>query len=130
MENGSDMATKRVLVVEDDDALRDLVSMVLESEGFQVKAARHGREALRHLEGWIPDVILLDLMMPVMDGWSFCAERMHRPELARVPIVVMSAVNAWLQKKLPCTPLTVIPKPFRVDDLVHTVHRATSQTYA
>ena len=69
-----------VLVVEDDQDLRDMLADVLTDEGFDVRTAAHGELALAMLEQWRPHVILLDLNMPVMDGWTF-----RRVQLSTAP---------------------------------------------
>ncbi len=82
-----------VMVVEDDACIREMVIQVLAGEGFTAVGARNGEEALHHLreEHVDPALILLDLMMPVMNGWQFRAEQLEDPALARIPVVVMSA---------------------------------------
>ncbi|GEJ57746.1 response regulator [Anaeromyxobacter diazotrophicus] len=82
-----------VMVVEDDVCVRELVMEILGAGGFTAVGARNGQEALQHLrQGLIqPALILLDLMMPVMDGRQFRAEQLEDPRLARIPVVVMSA---------------------------------------
>src|SRR2546428_350964 len=73
----------QVLVVDDDLAVRESMRSVLEGEGYAVTAAENGLEALQHLRnGLRPEVILLDLLMPVMDGWQFLRELRQDPELA------------------------------------------------
>jgi CheY-like chemotaxis protein len=90
-----------VLVVEDDaDILRAIVQ-VLEDEGYAVRAAENGRvalEALREPDAPRPCVILLDLMMPVMDGWAFRAEQLRDPALSDIPVIVLTADGAATQK--------------------------------
>lgn len=80
-----------VLVVEDHADLREMLTVLLESEGYTVQAARNGAEALEALAELRPDVILLDLMMPVMDGFEFLEEVEQRQGLEDVPIVVLTA---------------------------------------
>ena len=81
-----------VLVVEDDPDLLFALSETLESEGYQVACARHGLEALGRLRGGVrPSLILLDLMMPIMNGWQFRYEQRQDSDLARIPVVVVSA---------------------------------------
>src|SRR6478672_9494529 len=80
--------TRRVLVVDDDPDILDALSEILEVEGYKVQRARNGREALQRIEQDMPDLVLLDLMMPVMDGWEFA--RSLAPG-ARPPIIVLSA---------------------------------------
>ena len=69
----------RILVVDDDDTIRELISIALGDEGYEVMTAIHGREALERTVSWSPDVILLDMRMPVMDGWEFTRPGAARP---------------------------------------------------
>jgi CheY-like chemotaxis protein len=83
-----------VLIVEDDEDLRDMMAQLLTIEGFDAAAVANGREALEYLRGSArPHVILLDLMMPVMDGWEFRRQQKANPELAPVPVIVLSALD-------------------------------------
>lgn len=80
-----------LMIVEDDHDHREVVREVLEEQGYRVETAVHGRDALgRLLAGTRPDLILLDLRMPEMDGWAFMAEMKARAELANIPVVVTS----------------------------------------
>jgi len=81
----------RVLVVEDDASLRDTLRMVLEDEGFDVSTADNGRSALQCMRDSLPDIVLLDLTMPEMNGWQFRLEQRADARLADVPIVAFSA---------------------------------------
>jgi CheY-like chemotaxis protein len=85
--------SRLIMVIEDDDDIREVLAQILEEEGYTVALARHGGEALAALRsgGPLPSVIFLDLMMPVMDGFEFCAEKQRDQALAPVPVVVMSA---------------------------------------
>ena len=83
-----------VLIVEDDDDLRDMMAQMLTIDGFNAATAANGREALEYLHSTgKPNVILLDLMMPVMDGWEFRRQQKADPELAPVPVIVLSALD-------------------------------------
>jgi CheY-like chemotaxis protein len=83
-----------VLIVEDDEDLRDMMAQLLSIEGFQATAVANGREALEYLHTAArPDVILLDLMMPVMDGWEFRRRQQADPGIAEVPVIVLSALD-------------------------------------
>jgi CheY-like chemotaxis protein len=83
-----------VLVIEDDADLRESLAEVLVNKGYEVKTAVHGEEALEALrrDDDLPSVILLDLMMPVMNGWEFRLQQLSDPRLATIPTVIMSAV--------------------------------------
>ncbi|HVX93287.1 MAG TPA: response regulator [Polyangia bacterium] len=83
-----------ILVIEDDVDILRAVVQVLEDEGHTVRAAENGRAALALLrapDAGLPCVILLDLMMPVMDGWAFRAEQLRDPALAHIPVIVLTA---------------------------------------
>jgi signal transduction histidine kinase/CheY-like chemotaxis protein len=86
-------ANGQILVVEDDPATRSLVSRMLRDDGWQVTEAGNGRLALEALQGCHPAVILLDLMMPEMDGFQFLAALRRRPEFATIPVVVLTAMD-------------------------------------
>ena len=89
------VATSRfVLIVDDDPDLLDVTSFVIESEGIVVETARNGQEALAVLRaGELPGLVLLDLMMPVMNGWEFLAEVAKDPVLDAIPVVVLTAAE-------------------------------------
>lgn len=115
----------QVMVIEDDFAVRETLQELLEEEGFQVTPASNGREALERLRGVDagPRLILLDLRMPVMDGWAFRAEMQADPQLSGIPVVVMSADTALDQKCQDLSVAGVLPKPVELDRLLETVHR-------
>ena len=90
---GSTLSTASILIVEDDDAVRTMMRRMLEQEGCKVEEAENGLVAIERLEESQPTLILLDLMMPVMDGFEFISElRQHSNEsLKSVPVVVVTA---------------------------------------
>src|SRR5215210_516450 len=109
----------RVLVVEDEPLVRALVTMAFEAEGYEVDTAADGAEALAKARQEPPQAIVLDLMMPVMNGWDFLAAWQREPTSVSVPVVVISA--GYQQQELP--PLDVqahLTKPFDMDRLVAT----------
>lgn len=110
-----------VLVVDDDPAIRGLVGDALRGEGYAVDLAAHGREALEAMRARRPSTVVLDLMMPVMDGFSFM-EACHLEQLCDgVPIVVISAVHDALERINDVPVHALLAKPFDLDDLVRTV---------
>jgi CheY-like chemotaxis protein len=85
-------ASMIVLIIDDDPDILDATSFALENEGFGIETARHGEEALHRLRvGKRPAVVLLDLMMPVMNGWQFLEEVAKVPSLKSIPVVVLTA---------------------------------------
>jgi CheY-like chemotaxis protein len=81
------------LIVEDDEDLRDSLAFLLERQGYRVETASNGKHALARIdEIGPPCLIILDLMMPVMDGWQFRAELLKDPALASVPVVLLSGM--------------------------------------
>jgi CheY-like chemotaxis protein len=81
----------QVLLIEDDEATRDMMRMLLIREGWQVTEAENGRAALEKMEKASPDLILLDLMMPEMDGFEFAQTLRERPEWRSIPVIVLTA---------------------------------------
>ncbi len=111
----------RVLVVEDERDLRDGIAEVLEVEGHEVATAENGAVALDRARQFDPAVILLDLMMPVMNGWQFLEAQCGDAALCRIPVVVVSAVAG--RAKAP-TVVERLTKPFSVVHLLDVVERA------
>jgi len=110
-----------ILVVDDDDELRDTLSEVLGQEGYEVLAAAGGEEALAHLRaGARPQLILLDLMMPNMSGWQMREQQLAEPSLAKIPVVVMTAIGT-VDGMPPGD--EVLLKPVRLEALLKTVRR-------
>ena len=112
----------RILVVDDDVDLRRSLAEVLTEIGYSVACARNGEDALRQLQtGGVPSAILLDLAMPVMDGWTF-RDRMRRdPRLAGIPTVVISA--SLTADARACDADAFLAKPFDLDRLIATLDR-------
>jgi CheY-like chemotaxis protein len=108
---------EHILVVEDDRDLREGLCEALRLEGYEVVCVEHGEAALRHLRtGVRPCVILLDLMMPVMDGWTFRQEILKDQALAAIPVVVMTAASPGQAKAVMSA--AVLYKPLQMDTVV------------
>ena len=79
---------RKILVVEDDHNISDLIRMYLEKEGFEIQAVFDGGSAVETFRSWQPDMVLLDIMLPVMDGWAVCGKIR---ESSRTPIIMITA---------------------------------------
>jgi DNA-binding response OmpR family regulator len=111
----------RILVVEDDELLREALAEVLADDGHEVRTAVNGADALGELEGWEPEVIVLDLMMPVMDGFAFRKEQRRRDLQADVPVLVLSAVRDLDAAADRVEAAACLPKPFRLEEVLTSV---------
>jgi CheY-like chemotaxis protein len=110
-----------VLIVEDDADLREMMAQLLALEGFAAATVANGREALEYLQDHHdrPHVILLDLMMPVMDGWEFRRQQKADPALADLPVIVLSALDAARAEDVRAE--AFLKKPLDFDRLVQLV---------
>jgi CheY-like chemotaxis protein len=120
-DDGQDLSgVTHVLIVDDEQPIRDVLADVFGLEGFSVATARDGLEALAAVRGHAPDAVVVDLMMPRMDGPTFLRAFRGIPAFASVPVVVISAVQAELDLATSLAHARRL-KPFDVDDLVQTV---------
>jgi DNA-binding response OmpR family regulator len=110
-----------VLVVDDDAAIRDVVRDALELDGYRVVTARDGAEGLDALRDVAPCLVLLDMRMPVLDGWAF--NRQYRDHTDRAPVVVMTAADNAERWRAEIGGDGCLPKPFDLDALYATVER-------
>ena len=111
---------KRILVVEDDLVLQGAIKLVLEWEGYRVSCAADGQEALDQLRcGNRPDVILLDWMLPVLDGGRFLQEQRQDPALAAIPVISVTALE---EADCPGT-AGFVKKPFQPPELLEAIRR-------
>lgn len=115
------MREVRVLIVDDEADIRATVSAMLEIEGYTVAEAANGADALQAIEDHPPDVILLDMRMPVMDGWGFAAELRRRGHTT--PIVVMTAARDAAHWAAEIAAAAFVAKPFGFDDLIAAVEQ-------
>ena len=116
--------SKNVLVIEDEELIRESLQLALESEGYKVQTAQNGAEGLDLLKKQkSPCVILLDLMMPVMNGWQFLDEVSKRNDTSEIPIVVVSAFAGERPLKVKYT----LSKPLDLDDLFHAVEECCGE---
>ena len=113
-----------VLIVEDDADLREMMAQLLTLEGYHIDTAANGREALEYLhEAPRPDVILLDLMMPIMDGWEFRRRQQSDPALADVPVIVLTALDQAQARANDLNGVDFLKKPLDFDRLLELVRR-------
>jgi two-component system, chemotaxis family, chemotaxis protein CheY len=120
-----------VLVIDDDAEIRQALTEILEDEQYAVQAAANGKEALELLErGPCPDVILLDVMMPVMDGWHFLSARLGRPELVEIPIIIISAGTEAEREAQKVGVFEFARKPLHVDDLIRRIEDCRRRSHS
>jgi two-component system, chemotaxis family, chemotaxis protein CheY len=112
----------KLMIVDDDRDIREVLGEMLADEGFIVEAAWNGAEALKRLhEGFRPNLIILDLMMPVMDGMTFREALKQSPELAAIPVIGVTAGVPNFQADFEC-----LRKPVRFDALVERIQTTLS----
>jgi CheY-like chemotaxis protein len=113
----------RILVIEDDRDLRRNMKALLESEGYEVDTAENGQEGLTNLEqaAVLPSIILLDLMMPVMDGFHFRELQLKNEKFARIPVIVLTADGHTDEKRERTHAHAALRKPADVELILDTV---------
>lgn len=114
-----------ILIVEDDFYIREDLADILRNEGYEILTASNGQEACDRLRSQraLPDVILLDLMMPIMDGWQFRAEQLKDASLAEIPVIVLSGAADIRKEAAALGAAGYASKPFKLDALVGTIRR-------
>ena len=117
-----------VLVIDDDPGIRQLMTSFLKMEGFVTVAAANGKEALACLrDGGAVDAILLDLRMPVMDGWTFRREQRRDPAIADIPVVVLSGADSERAPELAAA--AWFDKPVSVPQVISVLRRLCENPY-
>jgi two-component system, chemotaxis family, chemotaxis protein CheY len=121
---------KAILLVEDDPDIRDTIADVLEEEGYVVLSAKHGAEGLTALREakQLPAIIILDLMMPVMDGIAFREEQRKNPEWTNIPVIVVSADRTSRDKAEAMGARAYLQKPFNIHHLLDLVREIEQTT--
>lgn len=112
--------TRKILIVDDEQNIAISVEFLMKREGFEVTVARDGEEGLEHIRADRPDLVLLDVMMPKLNGFQVCEAVRSDPELAEVRIVMLTAKGreAEINKGMSLGADAYIPKPFATSDLV------------
>jgi len=123
----------KIMVVEDNLDEAKLIKMVLEGEGYEAVCAFNGKDALEKVQSDRPDLIVLDVMMPEMDGFAFCSELRSSPENEHLPVVLLTAVAKHIQdSKYPLNGVLradaqeYLEKPIRAEELLETISRLLS----
>jgi CheY-like chemotaxis protein len=114
--------TKQILIIEDDGDSREVFSEILSAAGFGCVCARNGREALAYLRrNPLPNVILLDMFMPQMDGWQFRREQLADPAFSRIPVIVVSAARTTMRSAIGFGAAGFLQKPIQPKELLNAV---------
>jgi len=113
-----------ILVVDDDPAILDIVCWTLEDEGFLTQRAQDGLEALAAIRRTPPDLILLDLRMPRLNGWELFQILANDPHTHNIPVVIMTADQSGIPSRQLRRTVPLLAKPFNLEDLVDTVSQA------
>jgi DNA-binding response OmpR family regulator len=110
----------RVLVVDDSQDARALIAAVLEADGYTVSVARDGGEALARARRIVPDMVLLDASMPVMDGFEVCARMQAEQGLAAIPVIFMTGLTASVHivRGFRAGGTDYVTKPIQPDELL------------
>lgn len=116
-----------ILVVEDDEAIRGCLTVLLEIEGYQVRSAENARDALDLLMNFKPDLIITDLNMPVMDGYEFLEIKSRMDAIADVPVIVLSGSVETMVDEIPKERFyQFVRKPFDLDEMIDLVKKVIS----
>jgi CheY-like chemotaxis protein len=116
---------KKILLVEDDQDIRETLIELLEGEGYEVIFAENGQVGLDKLSQvkMLPNLILLDLMMPIKDGFQFCAEKDADPKLAHLPVIVMSADGHIRENQKRVNASAYLKKPLDIYEIIEIVEK-------
>jgi DNA-binding response OmpR family regulator len=114
---------KKILVVDDDRFISRLLTQTFEFEGFSVSSANNGKDAIKQAETFLPDLIILDVMMPEMDGWDVCKELKSRPDTSSIPIIMLTAKSQGkdFEKGKSLGVAHYVAKPFNYAELLEKV---------
>jgi len=111
-----------ILIVDDEPAITDLLAAVLEEEGYQVSIANNGRNGLNSLEAVKPDLVLSDVMMPILDGRGLCQAMQAHPIYQAITIILMSAA-VEVNVSEGCKYAAFLKKPFNLDTVLELIAR-------
>jgi len=109
-----------ILIAEDEETILEVLTSILEDSGYQIRGAANGAAALAGLAAAPVDLVLSDVMMPIMDGRTVCHQMQADPRYQAIPVILMSAARAGLNLDA-CVHAAFLPKPFEVEELLETV---------
>ena len=124
------MAKKKIVVVDDEQNILDLVGMILEAEGFTVSKALNGIEGIKMAQEEHPDLVLLDIMMPEMDGWVVYRKLKEDSKTKDIPVAMLTVKAQTIDKEMALDVIGVedyITKPFTPDELVERVQKLVTK---
>ncbi len=127
------MAAVRVVCIEDEPEMIDLVRLILSREGYEVVGAPGGVKGLETVEELTPDLVLLDLMMPDMDGWEVYQRMKANPKTKHIPVIVVTARAQSIDKVLGLHIAKVddyITKPFGPAELLKSIERVLTNHHS
>ncbi|MBI3306968.1 MAG: response regulator [Candidatus Omnitrophica bacterium] len=121
------MAQKKVLIVDDDEDLQTLYGLYLQGESYLIERAYNGKEALDRVEKFQPDLIILDIIMPIMDGEEFYVKLRSQDRFKNTPVIIASVNEKIPHKIFQLGHIHVaLKKPFSIETLVTKVREALS----
>lgn len=123
------MARKKIMVVDDEPNILDLVEMILKAEDYEISKARSGAECIGRIGEENPDLVLLDIMMPEMDGWVVYRKLKENPKTKDIPVAMLTVKAQTIDKEMALDVIGVedyITKPFTPDELVQRVQKLLS----
>ena len=128
-----DKTAKRILCIEDEPEMIDLIRLILGRRGFEVTGAAGGQAGIKAVREQLPDLVLLDLMMPDMDGWEVYQQMKANEATRNIPVIVVTAKAQNIDKVLGLHIAKVddyISKPFSPQDLLNSVEKVFNQNKA
>ncbi len=122
----------KIMVVDDEPDLLEVVKLILESDGYQVVTANSGQEALDKIEKEMPDLVLLDIIMPRMDGWEVFSRIKGNPKTHDIPVIMLTAKDQRIDKLIGLHVVRVddyITKPFGRAELLERIKRVLQEKH-
>ncbi len=122
----------KIMIVDDEPDLLEVVKLILESDGYQVVTAGGGQEALDKMEKELPDLVLLDIIMPKMDGWEVFSRIKSNPRTHEIPVIMLTAKDQRIDKLIGLHVVRVddyITKPFGRAELLERIKRVLQEKH-